>query len=77
MKLKPSVLDEYVKGLKAALGPGTCFCSEGDGLVLEDEGARMKLRGEGPGALPVDEVVTGARAPAAARRCPSLGVGLG
>lgn len=44
-------------GLKAALG-GTCFCSDDDSLVLEDEGARMVLRSECD-ALSLDAVVTG------------------
>lgn len=59
MRLKPSILDEYAKdpGLKAALG-GTCFCSDDDSLVMEDEGARMTLRSECE-ALTADAVVTG------------------
>jgi DNA polymerase delta subunit 2 len=59
MRLKPSILDEYAKdpSLKAALG-GTCFCSDEDNLVLEDEGARMTLRSE-CGDLTPDAVVTG------------------
>lgn len=59
MRLKPSILDEYAKdpGLKAALA-GTCFCSDDDSLVLEDEGARMVLRSECEG-LKLDAVVTG------------------
>jgi hypothetical protein len=44
-------------GLKAALA-GTCFCSDDDSLVLEDEGARMVLRSECEG-LKLDSVVTG------------------
>lgn len=46
MKLKPSVLDDYAKN--KSLQPhlaGTKFVSGGDTLVLEDEGARMKLQG--------------------------------
>jgi DNA polymerase delta subunit 2 len=59
MRLKPSILDEYAKdpSLKAALG-GTCFCSDDDSLVMEDEGARMTLRSE-CAALAPDSVVTG------------------
>jgi DNA polymerase delta subunit 2 len=59
MKLKPTILDEYAKdpGLKQALG-GTCLASDSDGLVLEDEGARMVLTGPAE-KLPVDELVTG------------------
>lgn len=44
-------------GLKAALA-GTCFCSDDDSLVLEDEGARMVLRSECD-ALSLDALVTG------------------
>lgn len=67
MKLRPTILHEYTKdkGVKAALaaaagaGGAACnFCSPDDGCVLEDEGARMKMKGE---ALPVDELVTGGR----------------
>ncbi len=46
MKLKPSVLDDYAKN--KSLQPhlaGTKFVSGDDTLVLEDEGARMKLQG--------------------------------
>lgn len=43
------------RGLSAALN-ATSFCSDDDGLVLEDEGARMPLTGD---ALPVQELVTG------------------
>jgi DNA polymerase delta subunit 2 len=68
MRLKPSILDEYAKdpGLKAALG-GSCFCSDDDSLVLEDEGARMTLRSECGDLMP-DAVVTGGgwRAPGGA-----------
>jgi DNA polymerase delta subunit 2 len=58
MKLKPSILDEYTKerGARGALAPATNFCSEDDSLVLEDEGARMVLRGD---ALAVQRLVTG------------------
>lgn len=57
MKLKPSVLDEYTKsrGVKQLLG-GTSFTSDDDTMVLEDEGARMVLSGDG---LHVHELVTG------------------
>jgi hypothetical protein len=41
--------------LRAALGV-TNFCSDDDTLVLEDEGARMALRGA---VLPVQQLVTG------------------
>lgn len=66
MRLKPSILDEYSKdpGLKAALG-GTCFCSDDDSLVMEDEGARMTIRSECEGLTP-DAVVTGTRVRACA-----------
>ncbi|GAX80094.1 hypothetical protein CEUSTIGMA_g7532.t1 [Chlamydomonas eustigma] len=58
MKLKPSIMDEYTKdrGMKHALGAGCNFCSDSDGLVLEDEGGRMSLKGT---CLPVHELVTG------------------
>ena len=55
MKLKPSVLDEYQKD--KALQPhlaGAKFVSGDDTLVLEDEGARMKLQG-----LSAGDFVTG------------------
>ncbi len=42
--------------LKQALVAATNFCDEGDAAVLEDEGARMVLRGD---ALQVDQYVTG------------------
>lgn len=59
MKLKPSILDDYVKD--AGLGgtsevKSTKFVSDDDSLVLEDEGARVKLVGP---AANVDEFVTG------------------
>ena len=59
MKLKPSILDDYVK--EAGLGgtsevKSTKFVSDDDSLVLEDEGARVKLVGP---AANVDEFVTG------------------
>jgi DNA polymerase delta subunit 2 len=61
MKLKPTILDEYAKdpGLRQALGAGACLCSDSDGLVLEDDGARMSLTGDAA-ALPVGQYVTGA-----------------
>ena len=46
MKLKPSILDEYGKDL--ALGATIAakkFTADDDALVLEDEGARVKLVG--------------------------------
>lgn len=60
MKLKPSILDEYSKdrGLKQALG-GTNFTADTDSLILEDEGARMVLRGDNGSSFPVDQLVTG------------------
>ena len=59
MKLKPSILDDYVK--EAGLGgtsevKSTKFVSDDDSLVLEDEGARVRL--VGPAAKP-PEFVTG------------------
>ena len=59
MKLKPSVLDEYTndRSLKP-LVEGAKFISEGDALILEDEGARMTLGGDGS-VLPVDDLVSG------------------
>ena len=57
MSLKPSILDEYTKdrGLAQHLGR-TRFTSPDDAFVLEDEGARVALSGEG--LLPA-ECVTG------------------
>ncbi|MEW5307844.1 MAG: hypothetical protein WDW36_010217 [Sanguina aurantia] len=57
MKLKPTILDEYNKdrGLRAALA-GTDFCSESDSIALEDDGARMVVRGP---CIPVQQLVTG------------------
>jgi len=57
MKLKPSVLDEYSqdKTIKAALGASK-FIGPDDSLIMEDEGARMKLCGD---CLSVDELVSG------------------
>ena len=48
MRLKPSILDEYVKEageLKAPLAAAK-LGSEEDSLVLEDEGSRLTLRGD-------------------------------
>lgn len=57
MKLKPSILDEYVKDRGASQLVGrTKFVGADDSIILEDESARMKLRGEG---LPVGQLVTG------------------
>ncbi|DBA76745.1 TPA: hypothetical protein ACH3X2_008775 [Trebouxia sp. C0005] len=57
MKLKPSILDEYVKDRGASQLVGrTKFIGADDSIILEDESARMKLRGEG---LPVGQLVTG------------------
>ncbi|KAG2422561.1 hypothetical protein HXX76_015941 [Chlamydomonas incerta] len=52
MKLKPSILDEYTKdrGLKAALGAAN-FCADDDGVVMEDDGARMVLSVATPGTM--------------------------
>jgi hypothetical protein len=68
MALKPSILDEYTKerGAKGGLTPAGGFCSQDDSLVLEDEGARMVLRGD---ALPVQQLVTGGPLPGALGRC--------
>lgn len=57
MQLKPSILDEYVKD--RALGPhlaGARFTSTDDYMILEDDGARLTLRGD---ALKVEKLVTG------------------
>lgn len=58
MKLKPNVLSEYTKdlGVTAAVGPGAKLVSSDDVLILEDEKARMVLRGAE--AL-INQVVTG------------------
>ena len=58
MKLKPSILDEYVKeaGAKASEVAAKKFVSDDDSLVLEDEGARVRLTGKG---VAVDCFVTG------------------
>ena len=57
MKLKPSILDEYVKdlGLPRPL-PDAKFTSPDDSLLLEDEGARVRLSGD---ALPVQTLASG------------------
>ena len=57
MKLKPCILDEYTKevGLGSEVGSGK-FVSDDDSVVLEDEGARVKLRGR---AVLVPHLVTG------------------
>ena len=44
------------RGMKAALGGASGFCSDTDFLILEDDGGRMSLRGA---CLPVHELVTG------------------
>eukprot|EP00891_Asterochloris_glomerata_P002214 jgi/Astpho2/2214/e_gw1.00040.61.1_t len=57
MKLKPSILDEYVKDRGAAQLVGHAkFVGADDALILEDESARMSLRGD---KLPVGDLVTG------------------
>ena len=57
MKLKPSIMDEYSKdrGLKLN-SEAVDFCSDGDYLILEDDGGRMKITGQ---CLPALELVTG------------------
>lgn len=57
MKLKPCILDEYTKevGLGSEVGSGK-FVSDDDSVVLEDEGARVKLGGR---AVLVPHLVTG------------------
>ena len=67
MQLKPDILAQYDGSKKpeaaaGADGEPSNFCHSGDSLVLEDESARMPLRGaaETPGALRVGELVTGA-----------------
>jgi hypothetical protein len=59
MKLKPSILDEYGRDLSLprAVASSAKFVSDDDALVLEDEAARVKLRGEG---LRVGDLVSGA-----------------
>jgi DNA polymerase delta subunit 2 len=59
MKLKPSILDEYVKD--RALGAHvdrTRFISSDDKLILEDDGSRISLIGS-PDLLNVGSLVTG------------------
>ncbi|KAK9829526.1 hypothetical protein WJX72_006332 [[Myrmecia] bisecta] len=57
MKLKPSILDDYVKDRGVAqLTSNTKFTAPEDVLILEDEAARMTLRGD---ALAIGELVTG------------------
>ncbi len=59
MRLKPSILDEYVKerGLAPALSSSK-FVSDDDSLVIEDEAARVKLRVEDASVLKVTDVVS-------------------
>lgn len=59
MKLKPSILDEYVKdrALGAHVGR-TRFISSDDRLILEDDGSRISLIGS-PDLLNVGSLVTG------------------
>lgn len=56
MKLKPTVLKEYTENrtMAAQLG-ATGFMQADDGLILEDESARIRLTGR----LVVDALVTG------------------
>ena len=62
--MQPNILDEYVKerGLEAAVTAAKLTAPD-DALVLEDEKARMVLRGDG-GGLPMSTLVTGALASA-------------
>jgi DNA polymerase delta subunit OB-fold domain len=73
MKLKPSILDAYVKerGLAGHVGAARLTQAD-DTLVLEDESARMVLRGAD---LHVGELITGAQLlPQYSERCqPQLG----
>ncbi len=60
MRLKPSILDEYVKDLdltRSKVVSAAKFNAPDDALVLEDEAARVKLAGPG---LPIDTLVSGA-----------------
>ncbi len=59
--MQPNILDEYVKerGLEAAATAAKLTAPD-DALVLEDEKARMVLRGSDDGALPMATLVTGA-----------------
>jgi DNA polymerase delta subunit 2 len=56
MKLKPTVLKEYTEDATMAqqLSADT-FCDDTDGLVLEDDSARIKLTGD----LDTDSLVSG------------------
>ena len=56
MKLKPTVLKEYTENrtMAAQLG-ATAFMQADDGLILEDESARIRLTGR----LEVGQLVTG------------------
>jgi len=57
MKLKPTILDEYTKERSAEpLVKGSKFISDDDSLVLEDQGARVRLSGE---KLDSNKLVTG------------------
>jgi DNA polymerase delta subunit 2 len=69
MKLKPSILDEYVKdrALQSQLGHAQ-FVQADDRLILEDDGARVTLAGV---ALPPGECVTGVIAAVRGRVLPS------
>lgn len=56
MKLKPTVLKEYTEDVTMAQQlAADSFCDDDDGLVLEDETARIKLTG----ALDISCMVTG------------------
>lgn len=56
MKLKPTVLKEYTEDVTMAQQlAADSFCDDDDGLVLEDETARIKLTG----AIDVSCMVTG------------------
>lgn len=56
MKLKPTVLKEYTEDITMAQQLGADqFCDDDDGLVLEDDTARIKL----VGALDIGCMVTG------------------
>lgn len=55
---QPNILDEYVKERGAASGPAPAkLTAPEDVVILEDEKARMVLRGD---QLPIDSLVTGA-----------------
>ncbi|KAL6780503.1 POLD2 [Auxenochlorella protothecoides x Auxenochlorella symbiontica] len=69
MKLKPSILDEYVKDKTTQQHLGrTRFTSPDDKLVLEDEGARIVLTGP---VVPTASLVTGVVASVRGRILPS------